>query len=66
MQAFVMNFLADVLREMGDFDQAASLAQESLRLFTELDDSYYLPDAQMTLAQIALDQGEYDSGLSPG
>ncbi|MFO7680045.1 MAG: tetratricopeptide repeat protein [Chloroflexota bacterium] len=58
MQAFVMNFLADVLREMGDFDQSASLAQESLRLFSELDDSYYLPDAQMTLAQIAFDQGD--------
>ena len=63
-QAFVMNFLADVLRERGDFDKATLLAQNSLRLFTELDDSYYLPDAQMTLAQIMLDQGEYDTAVA--
>lgn len=60
MQAFVMNYLADVLREMGEMDAATRLAQESLRRFTELEDSYYVPDVQITLAQIALDQGEYD------
>ena len=59
MQAFVMNYLADVLREMGEYDEATRLAEESLRYFTELEDSYYLPDAQLTLAQIALDRGDH-------
>ncbi len=58
MQAFVSNYLADVLRELGELDAAAALAQESLRLFTAMDDSYYLPDAQVTLAQIALGRGD--------
>ncbi len=58
IQAFVMNFLADVLRELGELDAADRLAQESLRLFAEMDDTYYLPDAQVTLAQIALDRGD--------
>ena len=59
MQAFVMNYLADVLREMGQYDEATRLAAESLHLFTEMEDTYYLPDAQLTLAQIALDTGDY-------
>ncbi|MBK7219251.1 MAG: tetratricopeptide repeat protein [Candidatus Promineofilum sp.] len=58
MQAFVMNYLADVLRELGELDEAARLAGESLRLFAAMDDSHYLPDAQVTLAQIALDRGD--------
>jgi predicted ATPase/transcriptional regulator with XRE-family HTH domain len=58
MQAFVMNFLADVLRELGELDAAERLARESLRLFAAMDDTYYLPDAQVTLAQIALDRGD--------
>ena len=58
MQAFVMNYLADVLRELGELDAAARLAGESLRLFAAMDDSHYLPDAQVTLAQIALDRGD--------
>ncbi len=58
MQAFVMNYLADVLRELGELDEAARLAAESLRLFTEMDDNHYLPDAQVTLAQIALNRGD--------
>ena len=58
IQAFVMNFLADVLRELGELDAADRLARESLRLFAEMDDTYYLPDAQVTLAQIALDRGD--------
>jgi predicted ATPase/transcriptional regulator with XRE-family HTH domain len=58
IQAFVMNFLADVLRELGELDAAERLALESLRLFAAMDDTYYLPDAQMTLAQIALDRGD--------
>jgi len=61
MRAFVMNYLADVLREMGELDEATRLAEESLRLFIEMEDSYYLPDAQLTLAQIALDRGNYDA-----
>lgn len=64
MQAFVMNYLADVLRELGEFDEATRLAQESMRLFTELEDTYYLPDAQLTLAQIALGQGDYDAAAA--
>lgn len=64
MQAFVMNYLADVRREMGDFDEATRLAQESLRRFTELEDTYYLPDAQLMLAQIALGQGDYDTAAA--
>lgn len=58
MQAFVMNYLADVLRELGELDEAERLAMASLRLFTQMDDSHYLPDAQVTLAQIALDRGD--------
>ena len=58
IQAFVMNFLADVLRELGELDAADRLAQESLRLFAAMDDTYYLPDTQVTLAQIALDRGD--------
>ena len=58
MQAFVSNYLADVLREWGELYAATALAQESLRLFTAMDDSYYLPDAQVTLAQIALGRGD--------
>lgn len=64
MQAFVMNYLADVWREMGDLDEATRLAQGSLQLFTELEDSYYLPDAQMTLAQLALQQGDRETAAA--
>lgn len=60
IQAFVMNYLADVVREMGDLVEAARLAEGSLHLFTELEDTYYLPDAQLTLAQIAMDGGDYE------
>jgi predicted ATPase/DNA-binding XRE family transcriptional regulator len=58
MQAFVMNYLADVLRELGELDEAERLATDSLRLFTEMDDTHYRPDAQITLAQIALNRGD--------
>ena len=58
MQAFVMNYLADVVRELGQLDEAERLATASLRLFTQMDDSHYLPDAQVTLAQIALNRGD--------
>lgn len=59
-----MNFLADVLREVGEFGRATELAQDSLRIFTALEDSYYRPDAQMTLAQIACDVGEVETAVS--
>lgn len=58
LSAFVMNYLADVLRELGELDAARALAHRSLQIFTELGDSYYLPDVQLTLAQIALDQDD--------
>lgn len=58
LSAFVMNYLADVLRELGELEAALTLAQRSLQIFTALDDSYYLPDVQLTLAQIALAQGD--------
>ena len=61
LRAFVMNYLADVRRELGQYDEAARLAQESLRLFTALGDTHYLPDAQITLAQITLDTGDLDT-----
>lgn len=64
MQAFVMNYLADVLREMGELDAAGDLAQDSLRRFTELEDSYYLPDTQLTLAQIAMDRGDLETAAA--
>jgi len=64
LHAFVSNYLADVLRELGEAQAATHLAQESLRIFTELDDPYYLPDAQLTLAQIALGKGEYETAES--
>jgi len=64
LNAFVGNYLADVWREMGDLTTATLLAQESLRIFTELEDTHYLPDAQLTLAQIAMDQGAYETAVS--
>lgn len=64
LQAFVMNFLADVLRELGELDRATDLAQESLRMFIELEDSFYQPDPQLTLAQIAYDQGAYETAVA--
>ena len=64
MQAFVMNYLADVRRELGQRDEAARLAQESLRLFTALGDTHYLPDAQLTLAQVALDEGDWEAAAA--
>ena len=61
MRAFVMNYLADVLRELGEYDEATRLAQESLALFAALGDTHYLPDAQLMLAQIALDRGDCET-----
>ena len=58
-QAFVMHNLADVLHEMGELAAAKQMAQTSLQLFEALGDSYYLPDPQLVLAQIAGDEGEY-------
>ena len=57
-QTLVMCYLADGLRGLGELDEAERLATESLRLFTEMDDSHYRPDAQITLAQIALNRGD--------
>lgn len=64
LNAFVANYLADVLREMGELQSATRLAQESLRIFTELEDSHFQPDAHLTLAQIALAEGEYETAVS--
>ncbi len=63
-QAFVMHNLADVLRETGELATAKQLAQTSLRLFETLGDSYYLPDPQLVLAQIAGDEGDYAVALA--
>ncbi|HNB53497.1 MAG TPA: tetratricopeptide repeat protein, partial [Anaerolineales bacterium] len=57
-QAFVMNFLADVLRDMGEHAAAKTLAQSSLRIFDALNDTYYRPDPQFLLAQLAGDEGD--------
>ncbi len=64
LYAFVSNYLADVYRELGDLGAAEQLAQESLRIFSELADSHYLPDAHLTLAQIAMTRGEYETAVS--
>ncbi len=64
LNAFVGNYLADLLRELGELEMATQLAQASLRLFTELNDSHYLPDAQLTLAQIVMVKGEYETAVS--
>lgn len=64
MRAFVMNYLADVRRDLGQHEAAARLAQESLRLFADLGDTHYLPDAQLTLAQVALQRGDYDEAAA--
>ena len=64
LNAFVANYLADVLRELGELQSATRLAQESLRIFTELEDSHFQPDAHLTLAQIALAEGEYETAVS--
>lgn len=63
-QAFVMHNLADALREMGELATAKQLAQTSLRIFDALGDSYYLPDPQLVLAQIAGDEGDYVTALA--
>lgn len=63
LQAFVLNFLADTLREKGEFAQATELAQKSLAIFEALQDTYYRPDAQLTLAQIYAHQGQYELAL---
>ncbi len=62
-QAFVMNFLADVLRDMGELAPAKALAQDSLRIFDALNDSYYRPDPQFLLAQLAGDEGDTATAL---
>jgi predicted ATPase/transcriptional regulator with XRE-family HTH domain len=64
LNAFVANYLADVLRELGELQSATRLAQESLRIFTELEDSHFQPDAHLTLAQIALAEGEFETAVS--
>ncbi|MBK9052630.1 MAG: tetratricopeptide repeat protein [Chloroflexi bacterium] len=61
-RAFVLNNYADLLEEVGEFAAATALAQESVRLFTLLEDSYYLPDPQLVLARIALAQGDRTTG----
>ncbi|MFZ1397043.1 MAG: tetratricopeptide repeat protein [Candidatus Promineifilaceae bacterium] len=63
-KAFVGNYLADVLRELGELAAAEQLALESLRIFSELEDSHFLPDAQLTLAQLAMNRGEYETAVS--
>jgi predicted ATPase/transcriptional regulator with XRE-family HTH domain len=63
-QAFVMHNLADALREAGELARAKELALNSLRLFEMLDDSYYLPDPQLLLAQIATDEGDTATALT--
>lgn len=63
-QAFVMHNLADVLREIGELATAKQMAQTSQRLFEILGDSYYLPDPQLVLAQIAGDEGEYTTAVA--
>ncbi|MFZ6026959.1 MAG: ATP-binding protein [Chloroflexota bacterium] len=65
-QAFVMNNLADVLCEMGALAAAKELAQNSLRIFTALGDSHYLPDAHMVLAEIARGEGDFAAALALG
>ena len=64
IQAFVMHNLADALREAGELARAKELALTSLRLFEMLDDSYYLPDPQLLLAQIATDEGDTATALA--
>jgi len=63
-QAFVMHNLADVLYEMGELTAAKSMAQTSLRIFEALGDSYYLPDPQLVLAQVAGAEGDYATALA--
>ena len=43
---------------------AKETAQASLRLFEALGDSYYLPDPQLLLAQIAIDEGDTATALA--
>ena len=64
IQAFVMHNLADALREAGELARAKELALNSLRLFEMLDDSYYLPDPQLLLAQIATDEGDTATAIT--
>ena len=64
IQAFVMYNLADALLEARELARAKKLALTSLRLFEMLDDSYYLPDPLLLLAQIATDEGDTDTAIA--
>ena len=63
-QAFVLHNLADALRAAGDMAAAKEMASASLRRFEALGDSYYLPDPQLLLAQIAADEGDCAAALA--
>ncbi|HSN75115.1 MAG TPA: tetratricopeptide repeat protein [Anaerolineae bacterium] len=59
MQAFVLHNLADVLYDQDDLAGAKQMALASLQLFSTLGDSHYLPDPQLLLARIAIEEGDY-------
>jgi predicted ATPase/transcriptional regulator with XRE-family HTH domain len=56
--AFIAINLAQILFWQGSLKQAEELAQQSLLLFEELGDLLYLPESQLILAQIAIEQGD--------
>lgn len=57
--AFIALNLAQILYWQEDFTQAEELARQSLRLFEDQGDQLYAPEAQLILAQIAIEHGNF-------
>ncbi len=64
LRAYVLDNLAEALREAGSLPEARVYVQESLALYEAMGDSYYLPDPQFALAQIAAAEGDTTTALA--
>lgn len=64
--AFISSNLAEVYRHQNDWERAAALAAQSLRLFTQLDDAFYIPEPILILARMALTQGDLPAARDRG
>lgn len=62
--AFVALNLAQILYWQEDFTQAEALARQSLRSFEEQGDQLYGPEAQLILAQTAIEHGDFSLAQS--
>ena len=62
--AFIALNLAQILYWQEDFTQAEALARQSLRSFEEQGDQLYGPEAQLILAQTAIEHGDFSLAQS--